>query len=246
MAAKRRPRRSEPAARCVLARQDTHRLVVILLEACERLRASRAILLALAVRHPGRRREPTQQRRLSQLRTPLSLLRAQHCPEPKRAGVAAPGRANRQFGTPARATGAMLLAQQRWLRSRARTDCSRAFAAVAAAADAPHGTEGTARCVATPPVEAAVPFELSPAAARAKFNAWCRCETLPWAGGGGGLTQACVAACSQRWLAPSNLWDESNKECRVVAAQLPFWAFDAVADVRYRGTSPTTLCTGAS
>ena len=40
---------------------------------------------------------------------------------------------------------------------------------------------------------------------------------------------------SQRWLAPSSLWDESNRECRAVAALLPFWAFDAVADVRYRG-----------
>ena len=140
----------------------------------------------------------------------------------------------------------MLLAQQRWLRSRARADCTRAFAAVAAAAEAPHGSEGTARCIATPPVEAAVPFELSPAAARAKFSAWCRCEPLRWAAGNGGLTHAAVAACSQRWLAPSNLWDEANKECHVVAAQLPFWAFDAVADVRYRGTSLTTLCAGAS
>ena len=90
MAAKRRPRRSEPRRRRVRASVDTHRLVVILLEACERLRASRAILLAL-VRHAGRRRErPTQQRRLRQLHTPPSLLPAQHCPEPKRAGVRHP------------------------------------------------------------------------------------------------------------------------------------------------------------
>ena len=140
----------------------------------------------------------------------------------------------------------MLLAQQRLLQRRARADCTRAFAAVAAATEAPHRPEGSARCVATPPVEAAVPFELSPAAARAKFNAWCRCEPLRWVAGGSGLMLACVAACSQRWLAPSNLWDESNKECRVVAAQLPFWAFDAVADVRYRGASLTTLCAGTS
>jgi hypothetical protein len=39
----------------------------------------------------------------------------------------------------------------------------------------------------------------------------------------------------QRWLAPGGLWDTSDPECAVSASLLPFWAFDAVADVRYRG-----------
>lgn len=83
-------------------------------------------------------------------------------------------------------------------------------------------------------MEAGVPFELSQAAARARFTAWCRCVAAANCEGSA-ETLTLLATRSQRRLAPSSLWDESNRECRAVAALLPFWAFDAVADVRYRG-----------
>ena len=63
-----------------------------------------------------------------------------------------------------------------------------------------------------PPGQLCAPFSLSRAQARERFEAWC----------------------SGRRLGAGGLWDETDKAFRCDALLLPFWAFDVVADVRYR------------
>jgi hypothetical protein len=126
--------------------------------------------------------------------------------------------------------------------------CARA--AVETASDAAGG--GRDACVVerfAPRAESAVTFELSPAAARAKFEAWCRCTRAAALRRRRPLRRCrtdapvparvpCTRALlhrSQRWLAPGDLWNEADPHFSVTAAHLPYWAFDADADVRYRG-----------
>ena len=58
-----------------------------------------------------------------------------------------------------------------------------------------------------------VPFKQAPAAAKAAFDAWC----------------------SSSWLSPRGLWETEGQRSRAQRVLLPFWAFDAAAEVRFRG-----------